>query len=124
MNYPHDHLNDHDLRSRLRVLVPMERRVIASLSKSETYRKEYYASCFNSLVPLSENGSEALLTKSHDNVYLGVKRDAYGDCEGCPLEKPIHYESNSKPIRKFVGNREVFNIVTNTNGMPGSPLSF
>ena len=123
MDYPHDHVHDRDLRGRLRVLVPMEKRVIASLSQFQSFRKEYYANCFKSLIPLSENGSQILLTKSHDNVYLGVRRNAKGDCEGCPLAKPIRYSNNRKPIRKFVGNREVFNTMTKKNGVSLFSLS-
>lgn len=116
MDFPPDHLNDTMFGSRLDVLVPMEKTMIASYSQMNSYRQEFYESCFDSFVPLSEDGSKAFLKKNRNNVYLGVRRDKNGDCEGCSLKSPIHMSTDWRRIRKFVGNREVFDIITNENG--------
>lgn len=123
-NYPHDHIINARLKKRLDVLVPMEQRVISFYSNSETYRRDYYANCFDSLVPLSDNGSEAFLEKNRDNVYLGVKHNAQGDCDGCPRKKPIRFRTIDRRIRKFVGNREVYDINTRNHGLLLFLLSF
>ncbi|KAK8810255.1 hypothetical protein WA538_002830 [Blastocystis sp. DL] len=55
------------------------------------------------------------LKKYMNNVYLGVKRNKQGDCEGCSRKTPVQFSNSTRPIRKFVGNHEVFNITTNEN---------
>ena len=110
------------MRSRLRTLVPLERATVANLAKSQTYRRKYYESCFDSLVPISTNAT--LRSQNFNNVFLGVKRDKQGDCEGCPLKTPVRYNVVGRHIRKFVGNTEVFDIVTNKNGSHVTVISF
>ena len=122
LDYPRDHVSEGTLRARLQVLLPLEQAVISTHSKSHAYRREFYAHCLDSFIPVSENGSDVFLKKNHVNVYLGVKRDSQNDCDGCLLKSAILYRDTKKPIRKFVGNREVFDIVTNDNGNPVIPF--
>ena len=124
LNFPHDHLNNSYFEDRLDVLYRTEKSVIANSSKLHTYRRDFYYHCFDSFVPLSDNGSKPFLNNNHNNVYLGVKRNTQGDCEGCALKKPIHMNNTWKRIRKFVGNREVFDIITNDNRILILFLSF
>ena len=124
LDYPHDHLNDTLYQSRLAVLYALEKEAIANYSLSLPSHRSFYDHCFDSFVPLSGNGSRAFLNKSRKNVFLGVERSDRGDCEGCPLRNPIRMSREWKRIRKFVGNREVFDIVTNENGSLLRSLSF
>ena len=121
-DYPHDHIKDSVLRVRLHTLVSQEQATIADLAQSHIYRREYYQHCFDSLVPLYKR-TKAQRYMYANNVFLGVRRDSQGSCPGCRLKKPFHYNTNMKQIRKFVGNREVFNIVTNINGILAPFLS-
>ena len=104
------------------MLVSQEQATIADLAQSHIYRREYYQHCFDSLVPLYKR-TKAQRYMYANNVFLGVRRDSQGSCPGCRLKKPFHYNTNMKQIRKFVGNREVFNIVTNINGILAPFLS-
>ena len=112
VSFPHDHMNNSCLNHRISTLVSIEQQVISYYSQSETYRKEFYENCFDSLVPLSENGSAAFLLKNHNNVYLGVKRTAEGVCEGCMRKRSIRYKQRDRQIRMFIGNQEVDDFVT------------
>jgi hypothetical protein len=94
----------------------MERETIANVSKRNTYRQQFYEHCFDSFAPLSKKEQETPLKKYMNNVYLGVKRNKQGDCEGCSRKTPVQFSNSTRPIRKFVGNHEVFNITTNENG--------
>lgn len=105
-------MNNSCLNHRISTLVSIEQQVISYYSQSETYRKEFYENCFDSLVPLSENGSAAFLLKNHNNVYLGVKRTAKGVCEGCMRKRSIRYKQRDRQIRMFIGNQEVDDFVT------------
>ena len=124
LDHPQDYVNKSELLNRLNVLIPIEQAAIANSSKLHTYRRDFYYHCFDSFVPLSDNGSKPFLNNNHNNVYLGVKRNTQGDCEGCALKKPIHMNNTWKRIRKFVGNREVFDIITNDNRILILFLSF
>ena len=117
-------INDTLYQSRLAVLYALEKEAIANYSLSLPSHRSFYDHCFDSFVPLSGNGSRAFLNKSRRNVFLGVERSDRGDCEGCPLRNPIRMSRKWKRIRKFVGNREVFDIVTNENGSLLRSLSF
>ena len=105
-------MNNSCLNHRISTLVSIEQQVISYYSQSETYRKEFYENCFDSLVPLSENGSAAFLLKNHNNVYLGVKRTAEGVCEGCMRKRSIRYKQRDRQIRMFIGNQEVDDFIT------------
>ena len=94
----------------------MERETIANFSKRNTYRQQFYEHCFDSFAPLSKEEQETPLKKYMNNVYLGVKRNKQGDCEGCSRKTRVQFSNSTRPIRKFVGNHEVFNITTNENG--------
>ena len=117
VSFPHDHMNNSCLNYRISTLVSIEEQVISYYSQSETYRKEFYENWFDSMVPLSENGSAAFLLKSHNNVYLGVKRTAKSVCEGCLRKRPIRYKKRDRQIRKFIGNQEVDDIVTESSSI-------
>ena len=123
MDYPHDHVDGVTLRKRLQALQPLEQQVIADKARIETNGRNYYLHCFDSLTPISQVQNHSVLNKYHDYVYLGVHRYSNGDCEGCPLNKSIHYDLRNTQIRKFVGNREVFNIITNEHRFHFSPVS-
>lgn len=112
VSFPHDHMNNSCLNHRISTLVSIEQQVISYYSQSETFRKEFYENCFDSLVPLSENGSAAFLLKNHNNVYLGVKRTAEGVCEGCMRKRSIRYKQRDRQIRMFIGNQEVDDFIT------------
>lgn len=116
LDYPHDHLNNTLYYNRLAVLSALENETIVNYSLSLPSHRNFYDHCFDSFVPLSNNGSRAFLNKSRGNVFLGVERSDRGDCEGCPLRNPVRMSRKWKRIRKFVGNREVSDIVTNENG--------
>ena len=116
LDHPRDHINKGLLQKRLNVLIPMERETIANVSKRNTYRQQFYEHCFDSFAPLSKKEQEMPLKKYMNNVYLGVKRNKQGDCEGCSRKTPVQFSNSTRPIRKFVGNHEVFNITTNENG--------
>ena len=115
MDYPHDHINEKQLVERLDTLLPLEQTVIEQFSTGHQNLRNYYKGYFNSLVPLSDDDDSHSVKVNHRNLYIGVKRDAHGNCDGCPLKKSFHYAESGKQIRKFVGNREVFDIITHEN---------
>lgn len=90
--------------------------MISAYSKSLSYRRQFYKHCLDSFIPVSKNGNSAFLKSNRNNVYLGVQRNALNDCDGCLLKSAILYKETTNHIRKFVGNREVFDIITDNNG--------
>ena len=123
MDYPHDHIDKTTLLSRLDALLPLESSTISKYANIDTYGRDYYLHYFDSLTPVSQLQNHSVLNNYHDYVYLGVHRYSNGDCEGCPLNYPIHYGLRNTQIRKFVGNREVFNIITNQHRFHFSLIS-
>ena len=117
LEYPHDHVSEPELRNRLQVLLPKEQAVISAYSKSHSYRRQFYMHCLDSYIPISTKGNRTFLKSHRDSVYLGVNRSAQNDCDGCLLRTPIHYRYSRNRIRKFVGNREVYDIITDENGI-------